>query len=175
MGEHFLMKATVRIRGLPELKVELSRLSAAVAGRLSRNAAMAGARVVARHAKLLAPVGETGDLRRSIRAHRDPDWRQSGRRTALAGSRLFYSRFVELGTSRMPARSFLRAAADEAAGEVRSKIEENLSRGIEVVSRRWWKLEARVRKHGGRDQAARSRSVGERSRVCQPSTRRMVI
>ena len=29
--------------------------------------------------------------------------------------------------------------------------------------------------HGGRDQAARSRSVGERSRVGQPSTRRMVI
>jgi hypothetical protein len=46
---------------------------------------------------------------------------------------------------------------------------------VTVVSRRWWKLEARVRKHGGRDQAARSRSVGERSRVCQPSTRRMVI
>ena len=34
---------------------------------------------------------------------------------------------------------------------------------------------ARVRRHGGRDQAAKSRSVGERSRVCQPSTRRMVI
>jgi hypothetical protein len=30
-------------------------------------------------------------------------------------------------------------------------------------------------RHGGRDQAARSRSVGERSRVGQPSTRRMVI
>ena len=30
-------------------------------------------------------------------------------------------------------------------------------------------------RHGGRDQAARSRSMGERSRVGQPSTRRMVI
>ena len=30
-------------------------------------------------------------------------------------------------------------------------------------------------RHGGRDQAARSRSRGERSRVGQPSTRRMVI
>jgi len=29
--------------------------------------------------------------------------------------------------------------------------------------------------HGGVGQAARSRSVGERSSVCQPSTRRMVI
>jgi Molybdate transporter of MFS superfamily len=34
---------------------------------------------------------------------------------------------------------------------------------------------ARLRGHGGRLQAARSRSLGERSRVGQPSTRRMVI
>ena len=34
---------------------------------------------------------------------------------------------------------------------------------------------ARLRGHGGADQAARSRSVGERSRVGQPSTRRRVI
>jgi predicted ATPase len=34
---------------------------------------------------------------------------------------------------------------------------------------------ARLREHSGGDQAARSRSVGERSRVCQPSTRRIVI
>jgi putative transposase len=37
-----------------------------------------------------------------------------------------------------------------------------------------WAARAPMR-HGGLDQAARSRSVGERSRVCQPSTRRMVI
>jgi histidinol phosphatase-like PHP family hydrolase len=34
---------------------------------------------------------------------------------------------------------------------------------------------ARLRGHGVVDQAARSRSAGERSRVGQPSTRRMVI
>jgi hypothetical protein len=41
------MKVTVTVRGLPELRRELARLSASVAGRLSRNAAMAGARVIA--------------------------------------------------------------------------------------------------------------------------------
>ena len=47
---------------------------------------------------------------------------------------------------------------------------------LTVVSRSWWKLGgAGTEGHGGVDQAARSRSVGERSRVCQPSTRRMVI
>ena len=45
-----------------------------------------------------------------------------------------------------------------------------------VVSRSWWKLGgAGPEVHGGVDQAARSRSVGEWSRVGQPSTRRMVI
>ena len=47
-----------------------------------------------------------------------------------------------------------------------------------VVSRSWWKLvEAALGPgwHGGVDQAARSRSVGERSRLGQPSTRRKVI
>jgi HK97 gp10 family phage protein len=102
------MKVTVSTRGIDELRRELGKLSAAVAGRLARNAALAGATVAARHAKLLAPVGESGDVRRSIRAMRDPNWRQSGERTALAGSKLFYAKFQELGTARQPARPFLR-------------------------------------------------------------------
>ena len=45
-----------------------------------------------------------------------------------------------------------------------------------VVSRGWWKLGgAGTEGHGGMVQAARSRSVGKRSMVGQPSTRRMVI
>jgi hypothetical protein len=35
------MKVDVQVRGLPQLKAELAKLSAAVAGRLARNAAMA--------------------------------------------------------------------------------------------------------------------------------------
>jgi hypothetical protein len=41
----------VEIRGIEELKRELARLSGAVQTRLSRNAAMAGARIAARHAQ----------------------------------------------------------------------------------------------------------------------------
>jgi hypothetical protein len=47
---------TVQVRGLDELKRELARLSGPTAGRLARNAAMAGARVAARQAKLRGPV-----------------------------------------------------------------------------------------------------------------------
>jgi transposase InsO family protein len=53
---------------------------------------------------------------------------------------------------------------------------ESFSGRFRVVSRSWWKLGgAGTEGHGGMDQAARSRSVGKRSRVGQPSTRRMVI
>ena len=93
---------------------------------------MAGARVVARRAKQLAPVSATGDLKQSIKAMRDPDWRtQSGRKVALAGSKLFYSSLVEFGTAHTAARPFLRPAADSSAVEIRAKIEANLSAGID--------------------------------------------
>ena len=63
------MDLKVTIGGLPELLRELQRLEAAAQGRVSRNMAMGAARVVARHARALAPV-ETGALRKSIRAKR---------------------------------------------------------------------------------------------------------
>jgi HK97 gp10 family phage protein len=120
------MKVAVQVRGLEQLKLELSRLNTVTAARLSKNAAMAGARVAVKRAKLSAPV-ETGALRASIKAMRPPEGQRQGQRVALAGSKLFYSRFVELGTVHMPARSFLRRAVDEGVVEIRAKIEENLS------------------------------------------------
>jgi HK97 gp10 family phage protein len=72
---------------------------------------MAGARTIARRAKQIVPV-DTGALRTNIKAMRPPSGQRAGQRIALAGSKLFYSRFIELGTSEMPARSFLRRAAD---------------------------------------------------------------
>jgi hypothetical protein len=82
------MKVDVQVRGIEELKRELARLSDAVATRLAKNAVMAAARVAARHARELAPV-ETGQLRASIKARRDPN-RTRGRVQALAGTKLFY-------------------------------------------------------------------------------------
>jgi hypothetical protein len=50
----------ITVKGVDQLKRDMSRLTAAVQTRLARNATMAMARVVARHARLNAPV-ETGD------------------------------------------------------------------------------------------------------------------
>jgi hypothetical protein len=45
------MTVTVEVRGLEQLKRDLARLAAGVQGRLASNAAMAGARIAARHAQ----------------------------------------------------------------------------------------------------------------------------
>jgi hypothetical protein len=45
------MTVTVEVRGLEQLKQDLARLAAGVQGRLASNAAMAGARIAARHAQ----------------------------------------------------------------------------------------------------------------------------
>jgi len=58
----------VTIQGLPELLRELKRLNEAAQGRVARNMAMGAARLVARHARANAPVGETGDLKRNTQA-----------------------------------------------------------------------------------------------------------
>jgi HK97 gp10 family phage protein len=120
----------VKVRGIDELKRELARLSGPVAQRLSRNAAMAGARIIARRAKELVPV-RSGKLRASLKAMRPAAGQKAGQRVALAGSKVFYSRFIELGTSKAAARPFLRPAADNNAAEIRARIEDNLSRGID--------------------------------------------
>jgi HK97 gp10 family phage protein len=124
------VKVDVQVRGLDQLKRELALLSSPDAARLSKNAAMAGARVIARHARANAPV-ETGALRASIKAMRPPSGQSAGQRVALAGSKLFYSRLVELGTRHMSPRSFLRRASDENAVEIRAKIEQNLSNALD--------------------------------------------
>jgi HK97 gp10 family phage protein len=124
-------KVTVTVRGVEELRRDLNRLSVAVGDRLINNAARAGARVVVRAAKVKAPV-ETGELQKSLRVRRrTADERKRGEVVAYAGTSLFYARFYELGTSRQPARPFLRPAADESHAEIFRTIQESLSRGID--------------------------------------------
>jgi HK97 gp10 family phage protein len=123
------MKVDVQIRGIDELKRELARLDAAVQTRLARNAAMAMARVVAKHARALAPV-RTGALKKSIKARRDPE-RTRGKVQAFAGATVRYAHLVEFGHPFAAPRAFLRPALDNNTGEVEAKLIENLASGID--------------------------------------------
>jgi HK97 gp10 family phage protein len=137
------MKVTVTVRGMDELKRELDRLDDAMQGRLLRNCTMAGARVGAKQARVLAPVGTVeegsdrpGTLRRSIKARWAAADRRSPRKEALINASVFYARFVEMGTRFISPRSFIRKAVDETQPAIIDKMAENLSRGIDRELRR---------------------------------------
>lgn len=123
---------TLKFSGGPELERALKDLGSEVAGRLGTNAVRAGARVIAASARTKAPVA-TGNLKKSIRVFDDVEVKRAGgsERTAYAGTRIFYARFVEFGTRFVPARSFLRSALDESAQESVDKLADNLANGIE--------------------------------------------
>jgi HK97 gp10 family phage protein len=120
----------LKMTGGPELEVALKELGGKTAGRLGTNAVRAGARVIVNAAKAKVPV-RTGALKKSLRTFDELSQRGGTERTAYAGTRLFYGYLVEFGTSRAPARSFLRAAGDDAAQDAIDKMKENLAAGIE--------------------------------------------
>jgi HK97 gp10 family phage protein len=126
------MAADLKIRGAAQLNAALLELSAEVAGRLGQNAVRAGARVVAAEAKRRVPV-ESGALKRSIKVFTESK-REAGKRTAYAGTRLFYGKFSEFGTAHEPARPWLRPALDEGGQQAVDKIAANLRAGINRVA-----------------------------------------
>jgi HK97 gp10 family phage protein len=130
---------TIKVEGLEDLKKHLDGLANAAATRVGKNTMRSGARVIVRHAKARAPVGKTGRLKNSIKVvEQTREQRLAGIVTAYAGTRLFYGRLLELGTSRMAPKAFLRPAADENGPAIRAKMEEILQRGLE----REWRKQA---------------------------------
>jgi HK97 gp10 family phage protein len=127
------MQASIKFSGGPQLETALKELGGEIAGRLGSNSVRAGARVIAAEARRKAPVGATGNLKRSITTVEDRDARlaRGKQRIAYAGSKLFYARFVEFGTVHAAAKPFLRPALDESAQAAVDKLTDNLGKGIE--------------------------------------------
>jgi HK97 gp10 family phage protein len=115
-----MAKTEIKMTGGPELERALRELGGNIAGRLGGNAVRAGARVIANEAKQRVPVRTGGTVRQ-----------------AWVGTRLFYSWFVEFGTSKQPPQPFLRPARDEGAQKAVDKIVENLSAGIERETQKY--------------------------------------
>jgi HK97 gp10 family phage protein len=122
----------VTFTGQRELEKALRDLNQAMSRILARNAVLAGAEVIASAAKSRAPLGEDGLLKRSIQTFEDRTENSSGtKRTAYAGTRLYYAYWVEYGTVHMSAKPFLRPAIDENFSEISNKMGENLANGFE--------------------------------------------
>ena len=128
----------IEIKGLKELAKNIDSLGKNFARSTLRTALRGGAKPVVRLAKAKAPY-RTGRLRRDIRAV--VSVKRDGYGTALVGwtSAAAHGIFAELGTSKLPARPFLRPALDEAESKgdvlegfimaLNKTIEKRLARG----------------------------------------------
>jgi HK97 gp10 family phage protein len=159
-----MAKSEVRMEGLSELLDKLKALPSEIGskgGGPLRLALLTAAKVMRDDAQARAPV-DTGRLKRNIIVFRDRDPRSSGvteqygvtfRRgkkglrgrkryhtTARGEKDAFYGRWVEFGTSKMPAQPFLRPAFEakkmESAEVFRTKLADAIDKAVKKMQRR---------------------------------------
>lgn len=127
------MQCSLKIRGQREIIRCLSLVEDRVAKKALRKAALAGARVVVEAAKVRVPI-RTGKLHDHIVAEAvnvEPDHVEVN---IGPDKEAFYGMFLELGTSKMAARPFLRPALDENQEQVEQAIWDKLGRAIREVA-----------------------------------------
>jgi HK97 gp10 family phage protein len=154
---------TVNITGLKELQQALNQLPLEIQKRPLRSAVSAGAKVIVDEAKRLAPQGETGNLRKALYRYRSRSQSSRGQETFLVGVRkgkknyvdsaknrrlnrvgkkytvegeAYYWRFIEFGTSKMPARPFLRPAFESKKNQAVETIKNRLAVAIENTAKK---------------------------------------
>jgi HK97 gp10 family phage protein len=133
------MGASIRIDGLKELEIRLKRLPQKVAGKALFSALMAGAEVIRKDAVNRAPE-DTGKLKRNIVKRREKT-RPGLSANVVVGVRAkgkkqdphnaYYWRYFEFGTSKRPARPFLRPAFETTKVEAVARIAAKLRQRIE--------------------------------------------
>lgn len=134
------MSISVDIRGLGGLAEDFVRLKRGAQRRVLRQAAMAGARVGRDAARDAAPVDE-GVTRKSVVAagarDNDPGSFTAGVKVVGASrekgrsSPAYTWRFSELGTSKEPARPWIRPAWDSNEDEIAAAVRDRLASAID--------------------------------------------
>jgi len=126
---------SVTIEGLAEAQRRFSLLTQKMQREVLRTALRAAARPVMHEAKARVAV-DTGQLRSDIAI--SVSVKQATNAEALIGfrKRSYYGQFVELGTSKMPGRPFLRPALDSAGDEAVQVLGRELVEQIDRVASR---------------------------------------
>lgn len=123
----------VVVGGLKELSEALDNLTSKMQGKAVRRSLKAAAEPMVKAARSNAPV-ETGALRKSIKASTSVRLARGVAQTKISyGKAQFYGQFVELGTSKMPARPFLRPAFDSTKGESADEFKDVLRKAITAI------------------------------------------
>ena len=127
----------VEIDGVRETRARLGALTRKMQRGALRNTWRKGGRVIEKKARTLAPEDE-GDLKRgigtSVKATNTELRADIGVRLRRPGAPARYYGFVELGTSRLPPRPFLRPALKSAGGEAVRKIAGELRSDINRIA-----------------------------------------
>lgn len=152
------MKLEFKLEGAKEFDAMLKQLPGRVAGRVAANALRAGARIIRDETKIQVPV-LTGELQRSIKVITGRAERRDARivHVGVFGKESGLAHIIEFGTgpriakdpdgfmtfvvngqfvrkravAALPARPFLRPAADSKVGEALNRIGDVLGDGIE--------------------------------------------
>jgi HK97 gp10 family phage protein len=130
----------ISLLGFGHLLDSFSKLDTAIQGKILRVALRAGGNWVLKESKRLCPI-RSGKLKRSLKL------RAMKRRRGRVGYRImtgtreelgiseddkgYYPAMVELGTRKMPAKSYLRAAVKNTEDVVFSIINDRISKGVQ--------------------------------------------
>jgi HK97 gp10 family phage protein len=140
-----LRTGTIQITGLSDLEKRLRELPDRLAKNVLRGAVRAGAVVIQKEAKLLAPK-DTGEMARDIMVKAAKSSKgfiayhvyvRTGKKSRLAGRKRnvnrdsFYWRFVEFGTSKMAAKPFMRPAFDTKKESATEAIRDYMAQRID--------------------------------------------
>ncbi len=148
---------TYGIEGLPEIQQILEDAGPRHSYNLMRATVQSVASKIAKDAKTRAPKGDSGDLKKSIKAKRIKSPRlnpQSGvyvEHGQGARYHAFYWKFVEYGTSGRngvganPEQPFLRPAAADARANYPDMIREEFGKKLEAALQRESRRNARIR------------------------------
>lgn len=130
-----------QVQGLSEINAALTQLPERVQSRVLQNAVNAGARVQHRAIKAKAPQHEGkqspastryGTILQNLAVRAMSVLRGTSARGArVITGNAFWAVFFELGTSRQPARPFMRPGFDESMTEATNTVAGSLYQGVE--------------------------------------------
>lgn len=131
------MQPTTKVEGMERLSRKLDELARSVDPEHIEPILLDGARVIAEDAREKAPLGPTGNLKRSLTAKL---MKRTGHLPPVAIAAVDrkiapHAHLVEFGTSHAPAHPFFRPAVDESAERVLRDIEDKVKGKIEEAAR----------------------------------------